>query len=123
MYAYFIAFGVFLFFCLFFIAFVNDTFILFWKDDFAASMQVGLYMHPSESSLLTRLNWNALFTKKIQTTMKQHRRPPASFLGNPAVELYNVPILIISTSEVPAKRTMPGGLHSQEEAGILDESY
>lgn len=84
--------------CVYSIAFVNTTFILFWKDDFTASIQVGLYMHPSESPELTRLKWNVLFTKRIQSTMKQSRRPPASFLGNSDVELDNVPILLSSTS-------------------------
>lgn len=55
-------------------------------------------MHPSESPERTRLKGNMLFTKKIQSTMKQSRRPPASFLGNGGVELGNVSILLRSMS-------------------------
>lgn len=84
--------------CAYFIAFVSTTFILFWKDDFTASIKVGLYMHPSESPELTRLKRDTLFTKKIRSTMKQSRRPPASSLDNSDVELDNVPILVSSTS-------------------------
>ena len=107
--------------CVYLIALVSTTCILFQKDDYSKQTGMSLYV----SQLVLRIDKfkmaGVCSLQKMLNVQLNRTETLLQPLGHSDLESDNVPVLVNSTSSTPIRRTMLSSLQGQSEAGILDK--